>query len=258
MATGAARPLALRPMGVGEVIDAGFGLARHNFRLLVQISAWAVVPGFVVSSAVSLAFPIGLSTLPMGIAQAVAGIAIAFACGAILDPDLFPSGVRPTVLYRAVLGRLPSLLAISILITILVVPLLVILPLGIFIGIRWSMVLNAVILDRRGPLSGLRESWQVTRGAFWHTFGVLVVSGLLYMVFSYIVAGVFGGFSLLLLFVAKSATAVGIVSNLASGVTALLITPFTTAINVVLFFELKSRSQGFDLVLRARQLRSSG
>lgn len=253
-------PLApvLRPMGVGEVIDAGFGLARHNYKFLLRTAAWAIIPGFVLAAVADLISPVpNLGSIPMVVAVTISSIAVALACGSIVDPDLFPIGNQPGALYRATLARLPSLIGISLLAAILVVPLLIIVPLGVFLGVRWSMVFFAVIVDRRGPIPALRESWQLTRGSFWHTFGVLLVAAMLGGVFSYIVDGLFLAIGVILQLLLNSSTALEIVTNLANGLSALLVTPFTTAINVMLFFELKSRAGGFDLLLRARQLRSA-
>ena len=180
----------------------------------------------------------------MVVAVTISSIAVTLACGSIVDPDLFPTGNQAGALYRAALARLPSLIGISLLAAILVVPLFILVPLGVFLAVRWSMVFYAVIVDRRGPIPALRESWQLTRGSFWHTFGVLLVAAMLGGVFSYIVDGLFLAIGVILRLLLNSSTALEIVTSLANGLSALLVTPFTTAIYVMLFFELKSRAGG--------------
>jgi hypothetical protein len=52
----------------------------------------------------------------------------------------------------------------------------------VFAGVRLS-VANAVVITRtHGPISVLRESWQMTRGLFWRLFGALAVYVLVGMV----------------------------------------------------------------------------
>src|SRR3954469_8208127 len=49
-----ARGLVIAPMGIGEVLDGGFTLARRNFRLLGTIAAWGIVPGYALQVLVNL------------------------------------------------------------------------------------------------------------------------------------------------------------------------------------------------------------
>ena len=48
----------IRPMGIGEVLDAGFSLGRNNFRLLVTIAAWGVIPGQALSASAAAIRPV--------------------------------------------------------------------------------------------------------------------------------------------------------------------------------------------------------
>ena len=55
----------------------------------------------------------------------------------------------------------------------------------VFLGVRWSLGLQAVLLERRGPASALGRSWRLVAGYGLRVFGLLFLFGL--------VAAVLGG-----------------------------------------------------------------
>jgi len=246
----------LRRLSIGELLNLGFGLARYRLWFLVVTAAWAIVPGFLVSVALAIAVPSAVvGSLPTFLAVLAAVPAALLACGSILDPTVLPLGSDPVAIYRTVLKRTPALLVVGVLVVLLVVPTFVILPFGVFLAVRWSMVVSAVVLEGRSALTGLRETWRLTRGSFWQIFGVLVVVAMLALVVNFIVEGVFVASGAAIFTVARSPSTALVVGNLANSLGALVVIPFAAAINIVLFYELNARYGSIDLLVRARRPR---
>ena len=232
-----------RRLSVGQLLDVGFGLARYRYRLLVLTGAWAIVPGFCVSVVLSLlAHSKVLASAEMLVAMMTSALAVLLVAGWAVVPTVLPGGPGPGAVYRAVLTSVPRILVLGVMATVLLVPTLVIPPLGIFLVARWSMVVAAVLLERRGALDALRETWRITRGSFWPVFWVLIVIAAVALVINFIVEGFFFATAALLFTLWRGQSTAEIAGNLANGVSALLATPFAASISVVLFYELKAFS----------------
>lgn len=264
----------VRPMGLGEVLDTGFNLARRHIRLLATVSAWGVVPGNALAAILGLFMGevptqvdstagmiawftgMGLAAIISGFGYVLASMAVTFACARLIDPTGDSHDLAAGALYRAALGRFWAAIVYGFILTMVAIPLVILFPLGIWIGVRWSMSWVALLIERQGPLSALGRSWGLTRGAWLHTFTVVlvqaivvgalqsVVSGLFSMVGAG--AGVVGGFGVSALFNA--------LGNVVAGV---LFMPLSLAISVVFFYELRARNEGFDLAQRARRMLSA-
>lgn len=101
---------------------------------------------------------------------------------------------------------------------------------GILLALRWSVVAQAAAVEHEGWLPALRRSGVLTRGNYWHIFGLLIVTGVLT-----------GGVTL-----AAGAIPLGSTAGAASvalGIAARTITASFTALAVaLLYFDLRARS----------------
>jgi Membrane domain of glycerophosphoryl diester phosphodiesterase len=260
-------------MGVGEVLDAGVTLTRRNYRRLIEIAAWAFVPAYalliLVSATTSQTIVPGvarfLSPSPGGIfvsvgnllvtgAEILAGIALAAVIAHVIDPTSGRSFSEPGRLYRFALGRLPSLIVLGIVIGLAAVPLLIVFPLGVYVLVRWAVSWNAVIIEQVGALEGLKRSWELTKGSWWHTFLVVVGGAIIFGIVAFalgaflgLVAGAVGA-------LVGNRVLVAVLDGVASGIATILVLPFSIAYGVVLYYELRARTEGFDLQQRAAQV----
>jgi hypothetical protein len=259
--------IVIRPMGIGEVLDAGFSLARNNFRLLVTIAAWGVIPSQALSAVIALALAdfgdvsitatVSVASLTASVLAAFGGTLAAFALQIIMsrliEPDVSTVPLRPWPLYRAGISRI-FLWAIFILgLTILAIPLFILFPLGIYLAVRWSLLFIPFVSERKDPIASMKRSWALTSRAWWHTAAVLATTGLVMS----ILQGAVGGVLALGGAVAGGLGGSGFgvfLSILATSITSLLFTPFSIAIYTVLYYELRARNEGFDLAQRAHQL----
>jgi hypothetical protein len=259
--------IVIRPMGLGEVLDTGFSLARNNFRLLITVAAWGVIPAQALSgiaalvladrSEISISASLSLASLLGSVLSAFAGTLAAFALQItmcrLIEPTVSNVPLRPWPLYRAGIGRMFPWAVFLLGIMIVAIPLFIVFPLGIYLAVRWSMSFIPFVAERMGPISSIRRSWALTSGAWWHTVAVLVITGI---VMSALQAGV-GGVLALAAAVTGGVAGEGLsvfLMALVTSVASVLFTPFSVAIYTVLYYELRARNEGFDLTQRAHQL----
>jgi hypothetical protein len=257
-----AAPIAIRPMGVTEVVDTGIRLARNHYPALLAVAAWGFVPIYVIVALLGVATPPGLSgtriffALTAGLGSLISGLgsflvytALVAACAQLVETAPAPGSGAPSAgpMYRLAWARFGSLLVMGIVLLFASLS-FVIPPVGIFLMVRWSVAGIALVVESLGPLASLGRSWDLTRGAWWHTLGVVVVAAVLASVLGAAI-GVVGGVAGAVLTMTGDAGAGRIVSALVNLIVSSLTTPLTTAILVVLYFELRARREGYDLRL---------
>jgi Membrane domain of glycerophosphoryl diester phosphodiesterase len=257
----------LRPLSVGEMLDAGFKLFSARFMTLVLCVLVPVVPLTIVATALQAsvdpnAFDLN-STETVDSGTALAGTlvaaAIQFAAAALAVAACFKAisaaylgeraGVSESLRYA--LGRLLPLLVAYILVVVIVAIgfVLLIVP-GVWLATKLSMVFPAVVFERKGPFSAMGRSWSLTGGNFWRTFGTLLVVFLITFVLQLVFGGIAGG--LLGVSDTVSELTVAIVLTLVNLITLALTYPLWAAVTTVLYYDLRVRNEGFDLQLLAQ------
>lgn len=106
----------------------------------------------------------------------------------------------------------------------------------------------AVLLDRKGPLEGIRYAFRLVSGNWWRTTSIYTVAAVVLIVF-YFVGMVFAAFLLPVLGATDLAafTAASAVMYIVLGSIGL---PFGTAVVIATYGELKVRKEGLDLEQR--------
>jgi hypothetical protein len=258
------RPLPLRQMGIGELIDAAFRLYRLEWAVLLGIVAFVVIPTTFAQIWVSELILDQALTVPTSalIGQLVT-VTIIFVLLQLLfvQPFLVAAIARaaadvylgePVTLpgtYRYALGRLFSILWITIqsLVVTLIGFLLLVIP-GLILFVRLSFAPAALVVEGHRGRSALVRSWQLSAGHAWRIFGLLFVTGL--------ISGVVGGvLTVPGEFAAQSMGPDGwIISALASALATVVTTPFSMLVIVLMYFDLRIRKEGFDIEVMAREL----
>jgi hypothetical protein len=256
----------LRPLSIGEMLDAGFRLFRNRFGtlmacVLVPVVPLSVISTILVGSVDDTAFDVNAPASDSSSADvanlidnllsgAAAAIAIA-ACFRVISSAYLGERTDAATSLRYGLSRLIPLVVAYIAMSVCIgIGLILILIPGIFLAVKWSMTFPAIVAERAGPFAAMRRSWQLTRGHWWRTFGTLLVVVLI----SFVLA-----FAILVGFGAAVATSDSI-SELAFAVLITAVTiivlailyPLTAAIVTVLYYDLRVRNEGFDLQLLAR------
>lgn len=137
---------------------------------------------------------------------------------------------------------------------------IVMLAMGVAVVGWWAthtfMLVPATVVEGRGPFSGLRRSFRLVRGSRMRTFFVVVVTwfiGFMPGLAAYSLAGSMGD-----LFAANPAQTIGLIRYWVIQTVALgfqsVTTPLLMACAMVLFTDLKARSEGTDLEAAARAM----
>jgi hypothetical protein len=134
-------------------------------------------------------------------------------------------------------------------------------PLTIWVGVRLVLAPPVVVLERAGPATALRRSWQLVQGSWWRVFGIYLlatvivglIAGIIEIPFT-LVGLLFGGSSFLipnLTHVSAGPSLLAVIVSAIGGVIATTCTrPVSAGVLVLLYADLRMRKEGLDLVLR--------
>jgi uncharacterized membrane protein YgcG len=260
----------LRPLRIGEILDAGIKLFTRHWRPLVLSVVGIVLPVQIISALVTASIApeqFDFTTTESGVAQdeeaeflvsqgivvllgvLSALLATAVCFKAVADAYL---GVEPDWRrsLRFAVRRLGGLFVLSMAYVIVVALglFLLILP-GIWLAVAFAVSVPALLLERVGPFAALGRSFRLVRGRWWATFGALLVG---YVLVGIIAALVQGLIMVVPSVVADGNTLVGAVSSVIGGtVAAVLTTPYSAAVIALVYFDLRVRKEGLDLQLIA-------
>ncbi len=302
--------VALRPLGVGELLDGAVASLRENPAAMLGISALVAVVVQVVETFALWLFVedlngidpdstvtadqaealLGAGLLALGISAIVAWLASIFLTGmltVVVSRAVLGRKVSPGEAWRAARGRLPKLVLLTVLVslitlspflitTVLIVGLvlagaegaalavtllfLLAIPLAVWIYVRLALSTPAFMLETTGgrPATirqALRRSSQLVRGSWWRTFGVLllgliltgIISGVVTTPVSFLLPELAGD---AFINADGSPTPLFLIVN---ALTAILVTtltaPFTAALTVLLYVDRRIRREGLDIEL---------
>ena len=257
----------LRPLSIGEVLDAGFSLFRHRFgplllAVLVPFVPLSILGTLVVASTDEHAFDVNTTqTDDSGAAVAgnlvgafIQGAALALAIAAcfkiISDAYLGErTDWRDSLRFgaRRILPLIVAYIVLSILLMISFV--LFIIPF-FYVGVKVAMTFPAIVFEREGPFGAIGRSWTLTRDSWWRTFGTLLVLALLMFVLYFAIGLVLG--AAIGAADMDNEVVFAILSTLLNIVSIAITYPLAAAILTVIYYDLRVRREGFDLQLLAR------
>lgn len=268
---------ALRPLRIGEMLDASIKIYTSNLRVLIGLTAVVIVPFQVLTGLVLLSIIPSSTDLPNGfsalgnqstvasdaaahtgatavldIGGLIAGALVTGACvKAVSDAYLDqPTDIRTSLGFVA--RRLHSLLWVEVLflagsvaaLFLLVVP-------GIYLWGLWIVHTPALLVERRKGRRALGRSRELVRGHWWHAWTTVLVATVMVTV----IAGILQGVLLGIVFTTSDSVVVGVVLvTLAQTVAALIVRPFQAAVVTVVYYDLRVRREGYDVELLAAQL----
>ncbi|MBX3314179.1 MAG: hypothetical protein KF906_07645 [Actinobacteria bacterium] len=265
---------ALRPLSVGELLDAAVRTYRERFTTLVAAVAVPMVPVVVLQTLVAwsvepdasanpLSSPTTSETIDSGqLALGLAGslvsavailLATALATAACFRA-LSSAYVGEEVTWKESLAfartRIWSVLGLNLLTAILMALgfLFCIVP-GVFLMTVWAVATPAMLMEGTGVTAAMRRSNALARLRFWPVLGAVLLSMLVATIFQAIISAPLIG----LIFTDVDGIVVHLVEGAVNMVALVLVTPFTAAFTLALYVDLRVRFEGFDLYLLAQQ-----
>lgn len=266
----------LRPLSIGEILDAGIKIYRRHAWLLLKLALPIILPVAVIGMLVQL------STIPDGaVVQDGSIVTFSFEPDATLTRDdlIFLAGTLVSgllsflatllatgALYKAIVDdyvgvapdwrtalafagrRFHSMLWITVIMIAILIPAFVaiIIP-GIWLLIAYSLAQPALMSEDLRGRKALWRSYNLVKGRWWSVFGALLVAFILQGIVTAMLQG------LLVVIVDPQSPTFLTVLNAGTGTLAtLLVTPFSVAVTTALYFDLRVRKEGFDLELLAR------
>lgn len=127
-----------------------------------------------------------------------------------------------------------------------------------YLSIKFSVASPAMVLENLGVFAAIGRSWSLTRKNFWRLLGINILTTII----TSMVAGVFGGIAsaLSVFFVVAGSSSpedaitsintAYILTMVMSSIAQLLILPFTSSVNALLYIDLRMRKEGLDVELR--------
>lgn len=127
-----------------------------------------------------------------------------------------------------------------------------------YLSIKFSVASPAMVLENLGVFAAIGRSWSLTRKNFWRLLGINILTTII----TSMVAGIFGGIAEALgaiFIVVGSSSPEDMLASLnttyilimvMSTIAQLLILPFTSSVNALLYIDLRMRKEGLDVELR--------
>ena len=244
----------IRAMSFGEILDTGFQLLRNHFSLLVGLSLVLYVPtallyialGGALQSGQDLAAAFGVAAvLPLAltilVVAPIVSAAITYAVGKLYLGDEVGFGEAIRVAFSLTLPvvgtSLMSFLVIAVGLVLLVIP-------GVYFMLAYLLLWQVMVLEDVFGSAALRRSADLMKGSKLRAIGVLVIGGIVVSVLS-------TGLQLATSFVP-------LLGSVASAAAQAIGNVYTTAISVVLYFDIRCRKEAFDLEHLARLVQRHG
>ena len=264
-AAGGAPARVLKPLDLGQMIDAALGLYTKNAVALWKIVAvvvlplqviWVIASRLILGSVYIVNGPLGnglhtTSGRANGI-NALLEIAVVLgsllATGAVfkfqLDAYLGqPSSVNESFQFAFARHRVFSLLWLSVLTIVLTLAGLILLIVGaVWIGVSLSVAIPVLFLEGTTGFAAVTRSFDLVRGRWWDTFGRLLILAVMLVVL-YAITNAIGSA------IANSVSSPLvwlIVRAAVYSIGAILFSPFYAAVINVLYVDLRVRKEGLD------------
>jgi hypothetical protein len=275
----------LRPLGVGEIVDGAITTMRRYPKLIIGAAAVVAAVTQIVGLLVQLPFLDDLNAVvaldPNTVTREQAinqftDVIFGFLGGAFVSillvtlGTVFLSGFITVIVGHAVLGkpvtfaqaweefkpRLLPLLGATLLATLLIAVgvVLCIVP-GIWLGVLFALVTPALVLERCGISTAFGRSRALVNGAWWRTFGILLLTAVIGWVISSIISIPFtlmGSASTGFSGDPTAALSVGslILTTIGAIIASTITLPFTSAVTVLVYVDRRMRSEGMDIELQ--------
>jgi hypothetical protein len=253
---------------LGEILSSAFNIYKANASQLILIVAVVVVPLSLISALFSgvvfapdkvrvtntggvVVFDYAGRGLGVALLAGAIGALIAVLISAVLQAAILRAAAQATIgdpvdveaSYRYGLKRLWSVILVSILVGLVVAVgfILLVIP-GIIFLVFLSVSIPVLIVEGRRGTEAMGRSWNLVKGNFWHAFGVIVVAALIVGIISGII-GAIGGDNWAVRWIFTS-------------IAQILTVPFASLVSVLLYLDLRARSESLSADTLRQELAS--
>jgi hypothetical protein len=215
----------------------GLGLLLIPVVLVITALQWLLVSGIDAVSSVtgSLAGSLAYVAVVVGTTLTLLGFGLVQAATACALVELDAGrAVRPIGAYRLALRRIrPLLRSIAIFVAVLVVltTSVFLIPVALWLAVRWSLLAPVVELEDRRPYEALRRSGELVRGRWLRVGSLVGLGGLIALAAGPLVGA-------LLIFVSNTSLAL---LNLVAGVVYAVALPFVALVTAYVYFDARTR-----------------
>lgn len=237
------RALALRPMGILEIVDQTFRLYRANFWLFFGIAAIVYVPlGLLQTSSPTLVITAGILSLPAGL------IATGALTKAVSDRYM---GDTATVgsSYGYVARRFVPFVLTIVVAYIFVASGILLLVVGMIVFAFWVTFVTEifVIEDKRYLAAIWRGKFLVGQGVWAEVIGLGIITGIITMLIQLPTA-------LIAEALGEPGSSMWLLAGIIQGLGQSLAWPISLVASILLYYDSRIRKEGFDLEVLAREL----
>lgn len=271
------------PQGIGQVLDGSFRLMGAGWK---SIWALALVAALIANAGTIYQLftldPTGAAANPESqgpyLALIFGGliVSIVFYAAITLRLGRIANGEPQGGEIGVALTRLPAILGLAICVTLVVAAASA--PLIAYIAYVWSMwpnvgVVEAIIactltapiwlfaislcfsqiillLERLGPIQSLSSSHRLVWGKWWRTAILLTIGGVIIIV-AYLLAAILGGVGGAVIANGENILAAAVAMVVVIAAVSLFVGPYSVALLLAIYWDLKLRKEGGDLAARA-------
>jgi hypothetical protein len=246
----------LRPLSLGELLDRTFTLYRHHFVIFVAIVALPNLVGLAMQMAnvatggdqASLGYQLLFMLAALIVSLVTYSMSQAATIQAVSELHL---GRTVTIAgaFRAIRDQVLIVCGISLAIGVMIFGglLLLILP-GLYLALRWSLVIPVAVLERAGLWRAIERSGDLTRGDLPRIFVIYFLYFVLVMIFNAMIMIPIG-----ILFFIRGADptnpdlTLNILAQVASYAVSCIFGPLLTIAMSLVYYDERVRKEAFDL-----------
>lgn len=254
----------IAPKTLGEILSAAFNIYKANASKLILIVAIVVVPLSFISAFSSGVVFAGTKHTILGreitdrsfglfVAGALVALVIIVITSAVLQAAILRAAAQATIgdpvdpeeSYRFGFKRLGSVILVSVLVGLAVVGgfILLVIP-GIIFYVFFSVSVPVLIVENRRGRAAMSRSWNLVKGHGWHAFGVLLVAGIIVGLISGVLSSIGGS--------------AWVVRWIFTAIAQVLTAPFSALVSVLLYLDLRARSESLSADTLRAELAASG
>ncbi len=250
----------LRPLALGEILDGAFTAVRQNPGATIGLTVAATTVVQIVSTILtaigqrsSSGTEIFFGLVGTGL-ELVVRIALAGALSIVVSEATLGSRMNSGEVLQRIRPRLGGLIGLSIAVTLLTILGIIGLLVGaVFVAVALALSTPAYVLEGGTIGTAMRRSWALVRGAWWRTFGILLLTGIIALVLGIVlgvVLGVIRNSSSMTDPYSGDLTALGLFVNAVLSIVVNTVTaPIIAGVVALVYIDRRIRLEGLDVTL---------